>query len=407
MRYAELALVGINLAACDGSSAAKAGSGSPIDDAGPLRDSASGDVRSDRIAPYEAGVLPFEAAAPPPDGVGAPWDPDPEPITGFDGSWGAPGYRTSTQSFGAARCRHAAVDLFSVWSEPAAVYVRVSTSVNAFANESGPAGTIVVRNDGSGWTEVMHDSTDAAGWWDGRGLTGRLGAALLLYPGSASCPVAQLAGSTATCAPAPGDAGASDVGTEHVFVATTTQADVVFSDRVLSFDGKTWADLGGKLTKYGSLRAAWATNDTIVVVGDRQEISIRTPATGRFERQLGVPAGDYGTVWGFSENDVWAANNGGQLVHFDGAAWRVVPNTGVCPDVPIVQLWGAGKTLFFHDGSRLIRWDGTSFQTIASVPCGQTGIRGIWGNSETEVFVALSTPTCSLAWFDGREMHQF
>jgi hypothetical protein len=361
------------------------------------------------IAPPDASVPPSDASqAPPPEGGllsdAAPLDAQSYFLPGGV-EWAEPGWRSSTGIFATDRCANASVESHAVWSDASGVFLLVSTSVNQLANQSGVQGSLLVHNDGTGWQPLYTDTHPVGGWVFDRGLTGRLGGALLLYPGD--CPLRLVTADSSTCAPlsAP-DGSESLLRPQDVFVVNDALAYVLDHPRVWRSNGVEWtvlADIAGA----SSLTAIWADESTVVVAGTRQDIYVYKASDPRFVRQAGVPAGDYYALWGFGPNDLWAGNNGGQLVHFDGVSWQVVRRDAACFGEAVHGLWGADGVLFILTPNELARWDGNGFATLASASCDSRSFRDIWGNSPTEVFVSLSTPMCSVAWFDGHTMRQF
>jgi hypothetical protein len=151
----------------------------------------------------------------------------------------------------------------------------------------------------------------------------------------------------------------------------------------------------------------WASKETVVVVADAGKIFRQQGTTLR--QELNVPDGDYRAVWGFSATDIWAGNQGGQLVHFDGTSWSVgltLPTD--CPGIR--SLWGRDGTLFFTTDHSFGMLRGDELRVLADYPCdGSRSVMGLWGNSKEEVFFATQAndqidDACSgiqLSWFDG------
>ena len=100
-------------------------------------------------------------------------------------------------------------------------------------------------------------------------------------------------------------------------------------------------------------------------------------------------------VWGFGANDLYAAGDYGQILHFDGLAWQPMPH--VLPKKwHINALWGASPSQLFaigddpSSGSPVMRFDGLRW---SEVPAGThekgdppLALNGIWGFGPDSIF---------------------
>jgi hypothetical protein len=190
-----------------------------------------------------------------------------------------------------------------------------------------------------------------------------------------------------------------------VYGVSADLAYAVFGNQVLKYDAGTWSEFA---TLSETVYAVWADAETIVAVGPRQSAFLKAGAAD-FTALENVPAGDYSAVWGTSATDLWLANRA-QLVHYDGSDWE----TFTTPEAPGDGIWGDGERVYYRGGG-LGRLDQTAETLIAAsdVPYGR--VRGLWGRSATEVFVAVRDPdfdqyACGgafILWFDGTEFHRF
>jgi hypothetical protein len=153
-----------------------------------------------------------------------------------------------------------------------------------------------------------------------------------------------------------------------------------------------------------------------VVVGDDQTILIQS-GNGPLTALPNVPAGNYYSVWASGASDIWTGNDIGQLLHYDGKAWKVI-RTGSTLLATIGKLWGADGIVYFITEFEMGRWNGSSVDMLLEQPAGPiypTLFTGIWGRSAQEVFVAISDRlyldyACGgnfMLWFDGSQFHQF
>ena len=180
------------------------------------------------------------------------------------------------------------------------------------------------------------------------------------------------------------------------------------TNALLEYQNGSWSKLS---TLEFSASAVWSDGATIAVAGSNQSIALRAPGSTKFQRLDGVPVGDYGTVWGFSSNNIWAGNSAGQLVQYDGSAWQVVQTNA---NDSITRLWGANGALYYTTSSEFGRWNGTQLDVLVPASAG-IRMRDLWGRSQNEVFLAVSDPTFAqykcgdkfLVWFDGTSFHRF
>jgi hypothetical protein len=115
---------------------------------------------------------------------------------------------------------------------------------------------------------------------------------------------------------------------------------------------------------------------------------------------LQIPDGVAATsVWGFGRDDLWVGGDAGRLAHYDGNSWTIVQAAhGNCATV--ANLWGADHVLYFATNNYVGRWKDGKLDTVIDGPCSQDPesspgiyeqviIEKIWGNSASELFIAL------------------
>jgi hypothetical protein len=201
------------------------------------------------------------------------------------------------------------------------------------------------------------------------------------------------------------------------FVVHTDLAYAVDGKSVLEYSNGEWLPLA-TLPVAGS--GIWADEDTIAIVGADQAFYLQSAGESDFRLLEDVPAGNYWSVWGFGADDLWAGNQAGQIIHYDGSLWEVF--TSGSTDTTgggIAQLWGADGQVYFRTATEFGRVaEGDSEILIRRESASEEfriGVTGIWGLSPSEVFITLTDTNydrfaCGgefILWFDGSEFHQF
>jgi hypothetical protein len=127
----------------------------------------------------------------------------------------------------------------------------------------------------------------------------------------------------------------------------------------------------------------------------------------------------FSAIFGFAPNDVWAGTYQGGLFHYNGTDWtRVEWDAPDCGQPMIFGMWGANGVLYFNTQTAVMRWNGTSVETLTELDCnqamlGQLGFTTMWGNNENEVFIGLvdvrdHRTDCGpmyLLYYDGSKFH--
>lgn len=101
-------------------------------------------------------------------------------------------------------------------------------------------------------------------------------------------------------------------------------------------------------------------------------------------------------LWGNSDEDVHAGTYGGQLYHWDGAAWTQVYDGIGNGDGSINAIGGSGPSNVFAVGSNgtILHYDGHSWRAIQppGVPDRLEGFTGVHVTSDGEVFITGAGP---------------
>jgi hypothetical protein len=101
-------------------------------------------------------------------------------------------------------------------------------------------------------------------------------------------------------------------------------------------------------------------------------------------------------LWGTGPNDVFGVGDGGEIDHYDGTSWSEM-STGVFGYFSGV--WGSGSSDVWACGwsGQLAHWNGASWSAVASGTT--TAFLGIWGSSASDIFVVGANGT--IRHYDG------
>lgn len=343
------------------------------------------------------GAAPFDAGGAEPE----PADPRPaRPLWDPPLQLGTPGWQGSHEPL--CERHRGAHQAFDVWADQRGVFVLLSETCNALAGEECGSEALTVQfNDGSGWQSIYR--TEPTSNLHLRGLPGGnlmlvgmpCGISLLEPNGRASC-------STSLQGLPPADATATDANSAYA----------IDDERVLAYAKGAWTV---RATLPSAGEAISAAPGIVAIAGFNQAVYV--DLGDGFRALPDVPAGDYASVWAFGPSDIWLGNRVGQLVHYDGAAFEVIP-TGATNAID--GLWGADGQLFFRTWSDFGRWNGKSIEILFSgagpdADNPRLEVGGLWGRSAKEVFVTLVDAkfepyACGehfVVWFDGARFHEF
>ncbi len=146
---------------------------------------------------------------------------------------------------------------------------------------------------------------------------------------------------------------------------------------VLAFDGQQWRRLETGLTGHLWWISVVPIDGAFYLAGTAGKVVRFTPSNRRFE-QLPTPGGQtiYG-VWGTGADDLWAVggdedqpDHGGVIWRYDGTAWSVVDLAAVMPGgVPtLYKVWGRSRDDVYAVGrlGLLLHFDGAAWSIIPS-----------------------------------------
>jgi hypothetical protein len=326
--------------------------------------------------------------------------------SGVAGTSPAPLWRNSNQPF--CPTTEAGLAFLDMWSDDRGVFAVTS---------DGSARSTLWSNLGSGWQVAFDWPGETTVLYQG-GLKGFAGGPLIVY-GAFPCGIQFVDHGKSECSGAAGFV--SDI--------SVVRADLAYAvnyDRVLIFDGDFWTQLGGPLPGVGWTSAVWADSSTVIVsaAGDASEggslvFKIESGAEPVLLPGLS-PEIDPPAVWGFGASDIWVGGIRGQLVHYDGKEWSemaTIPYKGVgslnvsgANGIGRIKLWGKDGNLFAIAGNIFGQWDGARFKVLESLE-GEAFFAGLWGNSPSEIFLAVQDPRSMTGcgpfrahWFDGKRV---
>ncbi len=352
----------------------------------------------------------------------APWDPSID-------NMGDPGFGDVTEPW--CSTAPATLQSFDVWSDETAVYVfgpYYYTDEGA-ATVGCPSvhceGRVAIFcNAGDGWNLLWDrpedDPTEMVDSW----MVGIPSGPLFFKGRGVECALSVIADGIESCA-LPGGSQITDM-----FVIRDDLAYAIATDRVVYWNGTSWGPYPAAYTPY-TVYSIWADEETIFCAGPEGTVVSLEDEDWRVHDTHTLD--DLIDIWGLAANDVWASGASG-LIRFDGTTWSPVewPDpadpSDPCQAQQVVEFWGAEGTLFFHNTSTLVRWDGTGFTVLLHWPrtvferedgifdcTSAPRISSIWGNGPEELFVAVRDPDhvtldCGeehLLLFDGSEFHWF
>lgn len=318
-----------------------------------------------------------------------------------------PGWEQSTDPLCESQRGH--MQSFGVWADARGVSTLYVSDCNALAGDNciDSGGGSLQFNDGTGWQTQLQD---VAGVLHVNGL-----------PGAATVLTGTIAGKTGFHLVNAGQAELSyefaDVTASASFFGVGPTLGYARVDReVLRFERGSWSKVG---TLDATVFDLSANRELVAVVGLDQMFMVKSESDPHFKQLPAVPAGQYMSVWGFAEGDLWAGNSVGQLVHFDGAEWHIV-ETGSKDTTGsgITALWGDAGVLYFTTFSEFGRLDEKGVKLLHRRATSNTApfaLASLWGRSKTEVFLTLQDArfdqyACGssfIVWFDGSAFHQF
>ena len=331
-----------------------------------------------------------------------------------DGAWsppidalGDPGWRDSRDPWCPGIDGH--VESYDIWSHAAGVYALVADNQDTGITYEDV--NHIYFNDGTGWSlyyealasDELPDITTCY-----RNIMGLTDGSLFAWASpSQSCELAHVRGN---------DVEWMSFEVWDVFVVSDTlvYAIATFGDiKVIRYDGETWEPIPATVPY--SVYRLWADEESVFAVGDGGTIVSLEGESWRIHDSGTVAT--LRAVWGFSGSDVWVGQDDGLLRHFDGETWQEVdwPGRAEMGGEHMAGMWGVDGNLFFHSFHCFVMMDQAVFTVLGNWRDSGITINNIWGNSPTEVFLAVTDPAhesadCGpeyLLWWDGAAFHWF
>ncbi|MBL9004597.1 MAG: hypothetical protein JNJ46_10140 [Myxococcales bacterium] len=110
---------------------------------------------------------------------------------------------------------------------------------------------------------------------------------------------------------------------------------------------------------------------TLIIGGGSTDFTVNKPIINR--------------VWGSSDKDVWAAGNDGNMIHWDGKAWRRI---AVPTGNDLLGIWGASDKDVWAVGEAgvVIHWDGSAWSRVTSPVPDSAALNDVWGTSGNNIW---------------------
>jgi hypothetical protein len=334
----------------------------------------------------------------------------------------APGWRDSQVPL--CDTHQGAPGALGVWADARGVFAvatdacrRVGSDLPS-CTEQGVArqGSSLQFNDGTGWRSLLDTSLPSL-----YGVTGFPSGPALVTGRECAVAIIDVEQKTSTCSLPEAPTGeiprvfvagpdvAYGIDTEHLLEYRAGQWTTVAT--LPEFVTALWASDGFSPDASGSTDFAYFADTFQPYLWQRQSPDVLAALPN-------APVASYTAVWAFQRDDVWLGDAAGQLVHYDGATYRVLQAARIGGS--IVGLWGAGDQLFFHtrtDFGRVTngRVEPLITQPASADPSSLSLILGMWGTSPQAVFLAMAGPSgldgdCNptfMVWFDGTQFHRF
>jgi hypothetical protein len=91
---------------------------------------------------------------------------------------------------------------------------------------------------------------------------------------------------------------------------------------------------------------------------------------------------------GFADNDIWGVGDDGAILHFNGLGWGIQPSPN---KKHLYGIWGPGDSDMWVVGedATVLRFNGVVWTEMAA-PATTADLRGVWGTSSDNLYVAAS-----------------
>ena len=111
-------------------------------------------------------------------------------------------------------------------------------------------------------------------------------------------------------------------------------------------------------------------------------------------------------VWGTSGTNVYAVGDSGTFLHYDGTSWTQLQDSVIAARFTssAYAIWGSSASDIYSGNTTLIHFDGQKWSNppSGSIVSGKE-IFGIWGDSPSDVWVALELGGQNVLQFDGTQ----
>jgi len=407
-----LALIGCGGQSSNNSGAAS-GAGTGGSQAGASGNSsggaAEGGFTEGGAAPADAGDSNTGGLIEVPSKGGVPSDSRPEaPAWQPDFPLGEPGWKSSKTPL----CPTSAGRLtaLGVWADQRGVFALTSHACSrdreSFIEDCKQSGLALELNEGKGWSVVFSTGEDVSG-------NDIASAQLSGFPGGALLDFGALRGKWGLFSIAEGVAKEQPF-SGRVYVVDATTAYGVSDTHVYKFDGSSWG-IFAELP--AAVAAVWADDSRVIVAGSDDAVYQSAAREADFSALPNAPLGTHSVVWGFAERDLWLSSDN-QLSHFDGASWDIVDTADLFGQGALTEAWGTSDVLYVRSQRALARITHGQAESLIpeSATAGGLSLSGLFGRSNTEVFVSLENERdygayqCSgdfMLWFDGTTFHRF
>jgi len=201
-------------------------------------------------------------------------------------------------------------------------------------------------------------------------------------------------------------------GPDDVFVVggTFDQAEIIH------FDGSDWTDMTAPAVPLLAWAYGWGPDQVLSVGVDGAAAWF----DGTSWTAIDTPTDeDLWGVFGFSADDAWAvggdANDVGSepvILHWDGVAFtEVTVDAAELPRAPasLFKVWGIGDTLFaLGQGGQIVSWDGAAWRDSPAGAGADQDFVSLWGSTEDTIVAVGGRGNGRIGVWDGAawETHQ-
>lgn len=121
---------------------------------------------------------------------------------------------------------------------------------------------------------------------------------------------------------------------------------------LLHYDGSVWTSIDLSLGMFSQYYDIWGADSDTVFIAGTYGISTFNGSVWNTDNPNGM---FMHSIWGFEENDVYVADDVGQILHYNGTDWKVQKTPNVLPAFNWYNgIWGACPTDVFAVGSQAI-----------------------------------------------------